>query len=65
MKEILDNLIFSLNQVEVHGKKNLDIMLGCIQTLEKLRGMVKTKTEVIEPEEGTINDHHDEPRAGV
>lgn len=63
MKEILDTLIFSLNQVEVHGKKNLDIMLGCIQTLEKLSGMVKTKTEVIE--EGTSDDHHDEQRADV
>ena len=63
MKEILDTLIFSLNQIEVHGKKNLDILLGCIQTLEKLRGMVKTKTEVIE--EGTSDDHHDEQREDV
>lgn len=65
MKELLDTLIFSLNQVEVHGKKNLDIMLGCIETLEKLRGMVKTTTETIEAEEVTGNDHHDQPWADV
>lgn len=65
MKELLDTLIHSLNQVEVHGKKNLDIMLGCIQTLEQLKGMVKTKTEVIEPEEGANDDDHNEPGADV
>lgn len=65
MKDIFDNLIYSLNQVEVHGKKNLDILLGCIQTLEQLKGMIKTTTETVEPEEGNGNDHHDEQRAGV
>ncbi len=65
MKELLDTLIYSLNQVDVHGKKNLDIMLGCIQTLEQLKGMVKTKTEVIKPEEGANDDHLDEPGTDV
>lgn len=65
MKDIFDNLIYSLNQVEVHGKRNLDILLGCIQTLEQLKGMVKTTTETVEAEEGNGNDHHDEPGAGV
>ena len=26
--------INTLNQIEVHGKQNLNYMLGCIQTLE-------------------------------
>lgn len=62
MKDIFDNLIYSLNQVEVHGKRNLDILLGCIQTLEKLKGMVKTVTT---EEEVTADDHHDEPGENV
>lgn len=62
MKKILNDLIYSLNQVEVHGKQNLDILLGCIQTLEQLKGMVKTVTT---QEEVTADDHHDEPGKDV
>lgn len=39
MIEILNSLIRSLNQVETRGKGNLDILLGCIMMLEKLRDM--------------------------
>jgi hypothetical protein len=28
--------INTLNQIEVHGKQNLNYMLGCIQTLEDI-----------------------------
>lgn len=46
MHEILDALIRSLNQIEVKGERNLDILLGCILELKKLKGMVKTEKTV-------------------
>lgn len=34
---MIDQIIYSLNCLEVKGKHNLDILLGCILQLEKLR----------------------------
>lgn len=59
MKEIFDKLIYSLGRVEVRGKENLDILLGCIQTLEKLRDMIHTETREIQPEEAKTDDADD------
>ena len=56
MKEIFDKLIFSLGRVEVRGKENMDILLGCIQTLEQLRDMIKVETREIDPEEEKADD---------
>ena len=56
MKEIFDKLIYSLGLVEVRGKENMDILLGCIQTLEQLRDMIKVETREIEPEEAKADD---------
>jgi len=36
MKRIIQSLIVTLGKIEVRGKDNLDMLLGCIQTLEKL-----------------------------
>ena len=62
MKEIFDKLIFSLGRVEVRGKENMDILLGCIQTLEKMRDMIKVETREIEPEEAKADDACDKQR---
>lgn len=35
-KKKLQALIQTLNLIEVHGKDNLDMLLGCILTLESL-----------------------------
>ena len=43
---ILARVIYTLNRVEVKGKENLDSLLGCIQTLEKLKN-------ALEREDGT------------
>lgn len=56
MKEIFDKLIFSLGRVEVRGKENMDILLGCIQTIEQLRDMIKIETREIDPEEAKADD---------
>lgn len=34
--ETIKSIIATLNRVEVHGKQNLDMLLGCIMALERL-----------------------------
>ncbi|MBQ9301296.1 MAG: hypothetical protein IJ214_12395 [Clostridia bacterium] len=42
----MDNRLFSLkktlNEIEVHGSENLDRLLGCIQTVDR---MIREETE--------------------
>lgn len=38
---MLDALIQTLNRIEVHGKDNLDMLLGCIQALETINNNLK------------------------
>lgn len=59
MKTIFDSLIYTLNGIDVRGKDNLDRLLGCILTVEKLRDMITTETREIKPEEGKKDDHQD------
>ena len=35
MKEFLETLLASLGEVEVKGRANLDILLGCMMAIEK------------------------------
>ena len=44
MLQHINALIFTLNNIEVKGEKNLDMLLGCIKTLQKM------KEEAIEAE---------------
>ena len=37
MKGKIEQLIATLNLIEVHGKENLDMLLGCILTLEQIK----------------------------
>ena len=43
--DLFDSIIYSLNALEVHGKNNLDILLGCIIALEKLKKELNTAKE--------------------
>jgi len=42
MQQIIESLIITLGKVEVRGEENLDMLLGCIQTLKNLLETVKT-----------------------
>lgn len=45
---MLEKIISTLNSIEVHGKDNLDKLLGCIMVLEDLEAELannKVKTE--------------------
>lgn len=49
MKEKIEMVIRTLNNIEVHGKNNLDMLLGCIMALEQIESQmeqdVKEKTK--------------------
>ena len=34
MEDFLNTLLKSLNQIEVRGRQNLDVLLGCIMAIE-------------------------------
>lgn len=39
--ETIEKLIYTLNQIEVHGQSNLDKLLGCIMLLKSELSNVK------------------------
>lgn len=45
MKDFLTTLLKSLNEVEVKGKQNMDIMLGCMMAVEKMLNQLDTPEE--------------------
>jgi len=45
MEQFLDNLLLSLGSIEVKGKDNLNVLLGCILAVEQL------KEQLLKPEE--------------
>lgn len=51
MASKIERIISTLNNIEVHGKNNLDMLLGCIMALEKIESQIeqdakeKTKEE--------------------
>ena len=38
----IDRIIYTLNQVSVHGRENLDGLLASIQALDDMKGVMKT-----------------------
>lgn len=38
----IDRIIYTLNQVSVHGRDNLDSLLASIQALDDMKGVMKT-----------------------
>ena len=59
MNEIFDRLIYTLGRIEVRGEDNLDMLLGCINTIKKLKSMVKTETREIKGEEDADDDDYE------
>lgn len=51
MEEIirkLQNVSYTLNQVEVRGQGNLDRLLGCMQALRDAIAQLQAKTKTVE-----------------
>ena len=59
MKEFLYTLLTSLNNIEVKGKSNMDILLGCIvaveNKIEELSADESTPGPIIDEQE--VNDN--------
>ena len=56
MEELIRKVIATLDKVEVKGRNNLDRMLGCMNTLEKIADALKHNREEmdkVQPEEKT------------
>lgn len=45
MEELIRKVIFTLNKVEVKGRDNLDMMLGCMDALKKVADAMKHNRE--------------------
>ena len=45
MKEFLNTLLKSLNMIEVKGKGNIDILLGCIMATEQMIAKLSEEKE--------------------
>ena len=52
MTDLLKAVIHTLNTVSVHGKEDLDSMLGCIQALEKLVYEIENPSKAEEVTDG-------------
>lgn len=52
MTDLLKAVIHTLNTVSVHGKEDLDSMLGCIQALEKLVSEIENPAKAEEVKDG-------------
>lgn len=50
--EQLKKVIATLGNIEVHGKNNLDMLLGCIMALEQIDAQMERKAKA---EEGTAD----------
>jgi len=45
VQEIVKSLIITLNKISVNGEENMDMLLGCIQTLKNLLETIKEVQE--------------------
>lgn len=53
MKDFLYTLMRSLNTVEVRGRDNMDVLLGCINAIERMIVEIEKEESAPSP---TIND---------
>lgn len=50
MESRIERIISTLNNIEVHGKNNLDMLLGCIMALEQIEAQMEQETKKMEEE---------------
>ena len=48
MEQFIDNLLLSLNSLEVKGEDNLNVLLGCILAVKKLKAEITKQKETEE-----------------
>lgn len=47
-RNAIQSVRLALDRIEVHGSGNLDLLLGCIQALDRLMATATKETEVTE-----------------
>lgn len=47
MEEMIRKVLFTLDTIEVKGRKNIDRMLGCMQALEKVAAALAHNRETL------------------
>lgn len=55
MYDIVTSLVINLNQVEVHGERNLALLYNCIDTLKQLQAAYRKPQETTKTEEASEN----------
>lgn len=52
MESTIRSIIYTLDKIEVHGRQNIDSMLGCMQTLDRLlQQVVAAKATPVDAEQ--------------
>lgn len=48
METLIRQVLYTLDQIDVKGRENIDRMLGCMQALEKIANAMKHNREEME-----------------
>jgi len=52
MESTIRSIIYTLDKIEVHGRQNIDSMLGCMQALDRLlQQVVAAKAALVDTEQ--------------
>lgn len=52
MENTIRSIMYTLEKIEVHGRQNIDSMLGCMQALDRLlKQVVATKAAPVDAEQ--------------
>lgn len=55
MENTIKSILYTLDKIEIHGKKNIDSMLGCMQALERLLEQVVSHQNATNPVQQEID----------
>lgn len=54
METLIRQVLYTLDQIDVKGRENIDRMLGCMQALEKIANAMKHNREEMEKIQETV-----------
>ena len=54
METLIRQVLYTLDQIDVKGRENIDRMLGCMQALEKIANAMKNNREEMEKIQETV-----------
>lgn len=54
MEHLIQKVLYTLDQIDVKGRENIDRMLGCMQALESIANAMKHNREEMEKTPETV-----------